>query len=183
MITYSIMKLFFLILLSISLNAQNLNMCSGGVDIPSYINLDINGTNYNVDLEKLLLPFNSNYFDTILCMSAINYFTKERGLEIIKDCYRTLKPNGVASFGVQDLKVICKSYLNGDSRFTNERINRWFGLGDGFISSGKTSKWVYDYKTLMELFMKAGFKYIKQVEFNPRIHNRPEQCFYLEAIK
>jgi len=116
-------------------------------------------------------------------MSAINYFTKERALEIIRDCYRVLRPNGIARFGVQDLKIFCRKYLAGDPNFTCDRINRLFGNLDGYISNGKKNKYFYDYQTLAALFVHAGFGNVIMVSFNPRLDNRPEQMFYLECVK
>jgi predicted SAM-dependent methyltransferase len=122
-------------------------------------------------------------------MSFINYPKKKRALEIIKDVHRVLKKGGVCRFGVQDLELICTKYLSGE--FDCERVNRWFGHQDGYVSNGKKNKYVYDYKTLSEMFYYAGFIWVSK-KLGYREHflsplnvydNREGQMFYLEAIK
>ena len=50
-------------------------------------------------------------------MSAINYFTRDRALLILKDIHRILKPSGILRVGVQDLKLISKKYIDKDREF------------------------------------------------------------------
>ena len=54
----------------------------------------------------------------------------------------------------------------------------------------KVCQYVYDYETLADLFYVAGFRVVKQMAYGesslPDVHlidNRPDQMFFLEAIK
>jgi len=181
-----------------------LNLCGGSLRIPSYFNVDLSmRADLTLDLEKRLLPFPSNSMDTVVCISSINYFTRERGQEIIADVYRILRPGGIARFGVQDLYKISQKYINRDQAFFSQKlsngkdrfagetmadkINSWFY---GYKALGKGGKYFYDFETLALLFKKAGFSKIEQKKYGGSritevkdIDNREDQMFFLEAIK
>jgi len=183
---------------------RKINLCCGPIRLPGYINIDIvPDADVVLDLEKELLPFPDESVDTLVCISAINYFSRQRGLEILKEVYRVLAPNGVARFAVQDLRVLASKYLNQDRVFYFEKLqdgrdrfpgktfaekfNEFF---QGFQSCGKFCKFVYDFETLALAFREAGFGIVEQKEFRQSriahvemIDNRPEQMFFLEAIK
>lgn len=184
---------------------NKINLCNGSVVIPGYYAIDIDGkADLYLDLSQKLLPFKDGSADVVVCMSAINYFAKERGQEIINDVYRVLHAGGVARFGVQDLRIIAEKYVgrdrefffqkleNGQDRFVGEtmadKINSWFYGYKGGRGGG--GKYVYDYETLSRMFEKAGFSRIEQKAYQEsiiaevaHIDNRPEQMFFLEAIK
>lgn len=151
-------------------------MCSGPRKLEGYINIDITpNSDLVIDLEKSLLPFEDESVETIVCISAINYFSRDRALEIINDVYRKLCNGGVARFAVQDLKILTKKYLEQDENFFFEKtadgsdrfpgdtyadkFNEWFY---GFPSLGKHCKYVYDFESLAFLFHKAGFKIVEE---------------------
>lgn len=188
----------------INKSPEKINLC-GSTRIGDFYNIDLSSqADLVIDLEKKLLPFRDGNTDTVICISAINYFTKERGYEIIKDVYRILKSGGIARFAVQDLFEISKKYVRGDrdfffqklpngkDRFHGEtmadKINSWFY---GYkIDGGKHCKYFYDFETLALLFKEAGFSKIEKKNYMEslipeisQIDNRPDQMFFLEAIK
>lgn len=181
-----------------------INLC-GSVRIGDFYNIDLNPqADLTIDLEKKLLPFRDRSADTVVCISAINYFAKERGSEIIRDVYRILKSGGIARFAVQDLLEISKKYVTGDRNFffqklpngkdrfhgktMADKINSWFYRYK--IDGGKHCKYFYDFETLALLFKEAGFSKIEKKNYMEslipeisQIDNRPDQMFFLEAIK
>jgi predicted SAM-dependent methyltransferase len=198
--------LFYLIKVGwVGKKINKINIGSGMISLPEYCNLDIyTQADLIIDLERKLLPFKDNSIDVAVCISTINYFTRKRGEEIIKDTFRVLKPGGIARFGVQDLKLIVTKYINNDrefffqklpdgrERFTGatiaDKINSWFyGYACGKNRGGK---YFYDYETLALLFKEAGFSKIENKKYQESaipnitaIDNRPEQMFFLEAVK
>ncbi len=184
--------------------AQKINLCCGPIHLPGFINADI-APNADVvlDLERDLLPFESESADTVVCISAINYFTYERAGEIIGDVLRVLRPGGLARFATQDLEVLAQRYLerdrgfwlekqpNGQDRLPgatfSEKLNHFF---TGFPTGGKRCRFVHDFESLALLFERAGFSQIERKRYLESdipeieaIDNRPEQMFFLEARK
>jgi MoaA/NifB/PqqE/SkfB family radical SAM enzyme/predicted SAM-dependent methyltransferase len=180
------------------------NLCSGVQRLPGYLNVDLEGGDVNVDLEKSLLPLDDHSVDTLVCMSAINYFTFERARELTADMYRVLRPGGIVRVGVQDLTLLTYMYLARDEKFWfqkgadgndrfpgktfGEKLNGFFF---GFPTAGdKRCKFVYDAETLTALLHDAGFEKVTQKGYRESdisgiedIDNRPDQMFFLEAVK
>jgi MoaA/NifB/PqqE/SkfB family radical SAM enzyme/predicted SAM-dependent methyltransferase len=181
-----------------------INLCCGPRKLEGFINIDISSNaDIIIDLENDLLPFPDESIDTVVCISAINYFTRQRAQEIIKDVYRVLKKGGVVRFGVQDLRILAEKYLSRDESFYfqklpdgrdrfpgatyADKLNEFFY---GFYSGDKHCQYVYDYESLSLLFKTAGFSLIERKDFCSsripdieKIDNRPEQMFFLETVK
>ena len=183
-----------------------INLCSGEVKIDGFINVDVWAKpDIYLDLEDSLIPLPNSSAKVVVMMSAINYFTRDRALLILKDIHRILKPSGILRVGVQDLKLISKKYIDkdrefffqkkidGKDRFPGEtfadKFNYFFYRGFSGIK-GKHHKYMFDYETMEKMFSQAGFKNIKNKKFLDseineidKIDNRPEMFFYIEAIK
>jgi ubiquinone/menaquinone biosynthesis C-methylase UbiE len=139
----------------------------------------------------------------VTCTSAINYFTRARGQEIIIEVFRVLQPGGVARFSAQDLESIARRYVEKDMDFFFQKLpdghERFEGatLGDkfaawfyGYAIRGIPCRYFYDYDALAYLFKTAGFSVVERKEYRQSrlehidlIDNRPDQMFFLEAIK
>lgn len=179
------------------------NLCSGPVTIPGYVSVDFQDADIIVDLETELLPFPDGCVDVLVCISAINYFSRERAATIIRDIHRVMKPGGVVRFGTQDLRLLTARYLDRDAGFYfekradggdrfpgrtfGEKLNAFFY---GFDIGPNHCKYVYDFETLRLLFADAGFERIEERSFADSriaeidaIDNRPDQMFFLEAVK
>jgi len=183
---------------------EKLNLCSGNQVIEGYVSLDYNfSADLIVNLNRGKLPFKSNSMSVVICTSAINYFTRSRGQEIINEVYRILKTGGVTRFSSQDLELIANKYVNKDTKFFfqklsngNERFegktmgdkfNSWFY---GYKEHAGSCKYFYDFETLSDLFICAGFKSVEKKDYLDSrldniemIDNRKNQMFFLEAIK
>ena len=185
--------------------ATKINLCSGAKKLTGYCNIDlVRNADLIIDLEKKLLPFADDSCEVVICISAINYFSRDRALAIIKDVFRVLKPGGITRFATQDLRLIAQKYVATDETFFNaklqsgaarfagetfgDKMNSWFYGYE--TAGGKHCRYVYDFESLSLLFKKAGFNIIEQKKYCESrlpqialIDNRPEQMFFLEAIK
>lgn len=180
------------------------NLCCGPAVLADWINVDCYpGAQVVLDLEKDLLPFSDDSVAQLVCISAINYFTLQRGREIIQDVHRVLRPGGVARFGVQDLRILTSHYLNRNADFYYERLpdgrdrypgrtfaEKFNAFCNGFPVAGHPCKFIYDYETLSLLFTEAGFDLVEEKNFGQSriddvllLDNRKEQMFFLEAVK
>jgi len=182
-----------------------INLCSGGIKIPGYFSVDIKNADLNIDLRTKRLPFRDSSIERLVCISSINYFSKDRAKIIIGDIFHMMKEGGVVRFAVQDLRKIAEKYIandrdfffqkteSGKQRFRGETpcemLNNWFY--GGYATAGNNfCKFFYDFETLALMFTKAGFNEIKQKRYLEsdldtidKIDNRPEQMFFLEAKK
>jgi len=184
--------------------AQKVNLCCGLQKIPDYVGIDFVGrVDLLLNLGKGALPFSANSLDSVVCTSAINYFTRDRGQEIINEVYRVLKTGGVARFSSQDMESIARRYVEKDYNFFFQKLpdgqDRFEGptLGDkfaawfyGYAIKGIACQYFYDYDSLAHLFKEAGFSLVEKKEYQRSrldhielIDNRPDQMFFLEAIK
>jgi predicted SAM-dependent methyltransferase len=186
------------------LNIRRVNLCSGSDRVSGYYGIDVNAAaDLALDLATYDLPFAAETLEIVVCMSAINYFSRHRAQQIIEQTYRALKRGGVARFGVQDMKALARKYVEADEAFFFQKghdgKDRFEGptIGDKFAAwfysyfAGRSScKYFYDYESLAHLFLNAGFSIVERREFQDSrieegilLDNRPEQMFYLEAVK
>jgi len=183
---------------------RKLNVCCGLQKVPGYLGIDIiDGADLQLDLERMDLPFASASVDTVVCMSAINYFTRERARRLAQEMWRVLRPGGVCRVGVQDMKALAERYVRGDHEFFFQKLpdgrERFEGatLGDkfaawfyGYAVDGHPCRYFYDFESLAHLFRTAGFALVERKAFGEsriaevaQLDNRPDQMFYLEAVK
>lgn len=189
---------------SMSLENAKINLCSGSKKVSGYVGIDINPlADIVVDLSKADIPLQANSAEFLVCISAINYFTRKRSVELIKEVYRVVKPGGIVRFGVQDMEAIAKRYVDKDNEFFFQKLpdgrERFEGptLGDkfaawfyGYVAGGYPCQYFYDYNSLAHLFKEAGFSIVERKAFLEsrltdidKIDNRPDQMFFLEAVK
>ena len=181
-----------------------INLCSGTQTIPGYLGVDFcNSADVKLDLTKGKLPIASDSLESVICISAINYFTRTRAQEIVSEVYRVLQPGGITRFGVQDLESISRKYVEKDVDFFFQKLSngrdRFEGptIGDkyaawfyGYMTAGGVCRYFYDYDSLAYLFATAGFSVVEKkpymvsrLDHIALIDNRPDQMFFLEAVK
>lgn len=105
--------------------------------------------------------------------------------------------------GVQDMRVLAGRYLRNDTEFFFQKLpdgrDRFEGLtiGDkfaawfyGYAIKGMPCRYFYDNESLAHLFKEAGFSIVDTKQFRESrledielIDNRPDQMFFLEAVK
>ena len=105
--------------------------------------------------------------------------------------------------GVQDMRALAERYLSNDTEFFFQKLpdgrDRFEGptIGDKFVAwfygyeiKGIPCRYFYEYDSLAYLFKAAGFSIVDKKQFRESrlkdielIDNRPDQMFFLEAIK
>ena len=183
---------------------HRINLCCGPQKVPGYCGIDLwLGADMVVNLAKRDLPFRTATLEAAVCTSGINYFSRTQAQFLIREVWRVLKPGGIARFSVQDMKLIAQHYVDNDVRFFFQKLpdgkQRFEGptIGDifvswfyGYVTAGGPSRYAYDYESLAYLFREAGFSVIERrayldsrLDHIDKIDNRPEQMFFLEAVK
>ena len=101
------------------------------------------------------------------------------------------------------MKALAERYVRGDREFFFQKLpdgrERFEGatLGDkfaawlyGYAVDGHPCRYFYDFESLAHLFRAAGFAVVERKPFGEsriaevrQLDNRPEQMFFLEAVK
>ena len=121
------------------------------------------------------LPFNipDNSFDYIFSEHMFEHLTYKGGKNMIKECYRILKPGGVIRISTPDLeflidlylhpeKEINKAYIEFDAKRTKQPEDPIYAINHFHTDWGH--KIVYDQKSLTNLLSQSGFKNIYRCE-------------------
>lgn len=183
---------------------RKLNLASGSQRVPGFFGIDlVDGADLRLDLARMDLPFPASSLDAVVCMSAINYFRRARAQQLVREMHRVLRAGGVCRVGVQDMKSLAERYVRGDLEFFFQKLadgrDRFEGptLGDkfaawfyGYAVGAHRCEYFYDYESLAYLFREAGFSVIERKAFREsriaeveQLDNRPDQMFFLEAVK
>lgn len=90
-----------------------LNIGCGLTFHPAWINIDVVPSAPEVqycDISKKL-PYPDNYFDACYSSHVLEHLTKENARQLLVECRRILKPQGVIRVIVPDLEAIAREYL------------------------------------------------------------------------
>lgn len=183
---------------------RRINLAAGDQRLPGWLSIDLSGdVDLKLDLAQQDLPFADASVEAVACVSAINYFTHSRAEELVRETHRVLRPGGVARFAVQDLRRLATQYVAGDrslfdqktadgrDRFPGETLgDKFAGWLYGYPTLGGPCRHIYDYESLARLFSRAGFREVAERGYRESLlpdvallDNRPEQMFFLEAVK
>lgn len=158
------------------------------------------------DVTKGLPGIKDNSVDGAYCSHVLEHMSLEDFRLAIANTYKMLKPGGVFRMIMPDLKVLVDDYIadkeKGDPEASIRFIKRtimgmdkrpptWLGKSKqvfGYLGH----LWLWDKESTINEFKKAGFKTIREIEFNDSpdpmfklVENadRFQLCVKLEAIK
>jgi len=141
----------------------------------SWLNSDINPINKKViflDATKSF-RFRESTFDYIHSEHQIEHLKYKEGINMIKECFRVLKPKGKIRISTLDFEKVM-ALFNKNKTQIQEQYRNWiikrfldkdrdediFAINTLFHEWGH--KFLYDYNTLKNILMKSGFKNIKK---------------------
>lgn len=107
-----------------------------------------------LSIKNWLERYEINSIDAMLAEHVWEHMSYDEGIEAAKNCYKFLKPGGYIRCAVPD------------KNFKNEWYQNMVKIGGPGHKDhpAATHKIVYDYKTFVEVFEKAGFK-VKLLEY------------------
>jgi predicted SAM-dependent methyltransferase len=153
------------------------------------------------------LPFADNSVDYIYSSHLIYLFSKTETTELLHECYRVLKNQGLIRLATTDLEKIANNYVKAVARVRDNFDKNGSLASEVFLSfifePGTTRSympfrqkpqwrrsWIYDYQSLARLLESCGFAKIKKRDYTvgemPDINlldNRPDHSLYVEAKK
>lgn len=152
-------------------NIKKLHLGAGSNILEGWCNTDINPdikTGVFLDATKRF-PFNDNVFDYIFSEHMIEHIDIRKGIFLLKECYRVLKPGGKIRISTPNLKYLIDLYNPQKNEIQLREIKRVVDMvypdfkiyQDSFVINNFFRNWghkfIYDYKLLKELLEKSGF--------------------------
>lgn len=131
-----------------------------------------------IDLRKPL-PFPDSRFMSVYSSHTLEHLYCDEALDLLKECYRVLKPNGICRVVVPDLHAAITNYM---SLVDKDRPDAADKLMEELLMHPRTTprgllgkyrqfsgflqhKWMYDKQSLVTLMSKAGFTQITTPEY------------------
>lgn len=156
---------------------NKLHLACGSNIIEGWANIDLDrGPKIiSLDLTKPL-PVEDGKIDYIYSEHFIEHISREEALLLLKECYRTLRPEGVVRITTPNLKKLISEYALGNleewkdvnwlplssCRLINEGM-RWWG-----------HQFLYDENELKTILGEAGFDNLKILEWKKSEHKELE---------
>lgn len=118
------------------------------------------------------LPFNNCTFNYIYHEHFIEHIEYSEGVRLIQECFRVLKPSGKIRISTPDLNFLVELFAENKSEL-QKRYIEWAVLrsdsdlnNDTFVINNFFQSWghkfIYDFKTLKEVLVRAGFMNIRK---------------------
>jgi predicted SAM-dependent methyltransferase len=149
---------------------MKLNLGCGWRDFgPDWIHIDGGEYPHLHSKDIVSLPFKDNSADVIYSSHVIEYFNRTEILDVLKEWYRVLKPNGVLRLAVPDFQVMAQLYVKGEYQ-----LDRFLGPIYGRMSmSGKTiyHRTTYDYESLKNILEFCGFEDVLRYDWKKTDHS------------
>jgi predicted SAM-dependent methyltransferase len=133
------------------------------------LNVDVAGSEYDVDLTSGSLPWVDGAFDAVVAQQVIEHIELESELPLLLgEIFRVLRPGGEVWLSCPDMERVCRAYLgDGGASLLEDRRKRWpdFSLGEmpaqhivnvAFHQAGEHLN-LFDYPLLSWLLERKGF--------------------------
>lgn len=158
-----------------------------------FISSDINiGTNYPYDL-RLGLPFPDASIDFIYAEHVLEHFIYNDLINLIKDCHRVLKLNGVFSIVVPDASIYLSGYSNPNVFDYKKYCLYEFGLKYKskidfvnyiFYMDGQ-HRHMFDRESILMTLSEGGFSQFRLRKFDSSLDQqlRQYESIYAEGVK
>ena len=151
--------------------------------INGWFNTDISNKKNNVDVHFMdascPFPIPSQSFDYVFSEHFFEHLTYEQGNNMLNECYRILKPNGIMRIATPNIEFLIDLYLNPDKKINKSYIefdSRRSGLPTHpiyTINRFHTTwghKIIHSPESLTTLMENAGFKNICRCEVGISTH-------------
>jgi predicted SAM-dependent methyltransferase len=152
-----------------------LHLGAGGRNVAGWLNVDLRGSDYDVDLGSGRLPWRADSFDCVVSEHTIEHLElRTELLPLLSELSRVIRPGGEIWLSCPDIEKICRSYI--DHRMVDlleDRQTRWpkYSLGEApsshlinelFHQSGE-HKNLFDFELLEWALRSTGFVAVRRV--------------------
>lgn len=181
---------------------DKLHLGCGDRIVPGWLNVDLEKSDYDLDLSCGQLPWKDKVFDAVVSEQFIEHLELiEEFSPLLRELHRVMKPGSEIWLSCPDIEKICRSYLEHNMvDLLEDRKTRWprYSLGqiptqyminDLFHQQGE-HKNLYDFTLLQWALKESGFIDVRRVvesdlllrfpEFQSRKDDR--QSIYVRAV-
>jgi glycosyltransferase involved in cell wall biosynthesis/predicted SAM-dependent methyltransferase len=165
---------------------RRLHLGCGGRIVPGFLNVDVAGSEHDIDLAAGSLPFADGAFDAVVSQQVIEHLDLESELmPLLRDLVRVLAPGGEAILACPDMEAICRSYLaDGGAALLADRQKRWpdfhlRGLPPShmvnilFHQAGEHVN-LFDFTLLSHVLRECGFRAVERIREPDLLARFPE---------
>ena len=94
--------------------------------VEGWLNVDVIGSEYDVDLQARRLPWPSDSFDTLVSQHVIEHLELFSELmPLLREFRRILKPGGSIWLSCPDMERVCRAYADGElAQLLDDRQSR-----------------------------------------------------------
>ncbi|MFF8691009.1 class I SAM-dependent methyltransferase [Streptomyces sp. NPDC015144] len=154
--------------------------------MPGWLNCDVSGSEFDVDLAAGRLPFASRSTETVVMQHVVEHLELHGQLiPLLRELHRVCTPDGVLWLSCPDLAKVCAGYTaDRGQALKDDRCSRYpdYSLGgapvqqfvnDLFQARGRHRN-LFDFELLAWALGQAGFDLVKEVKEAELLTAHPE---------
>jgi len=138
-----------------------LNLGCGDEILEGYVNCDLYGDKADMIFDAATIPFPDNSINEIRAYHLIEHFNFMEGLQVLKEWFRVLKPEGKLVLETPDLLNTCDQFVKSTE---NERIILYGHFFAWPWIPGQAHYFLYTESQMNWSLEEIGFKNIKRVK-------------------
>jgi glycosyltransferase involved in cell wall biosynthesis len=138
-----------------------LNLGCGDEILSGYINCDIDSAGADMMFDAAKIPFPDNSIDEIRAYHLIEHFPFRKGLEVLKEWFRVLKPSGKLVLETPDFLNTCKKFIEVDEQTRIVLYGHFFAWPD--LSPWQTHYFLFTEIQMFWSLQTIGFTNIQRV--------------------
>lgn len=167
---------------------MKLNLGCGRQRLEGFVNVDLRGSDQDVDLSVFPWPWASSSISEILASHVLEHLEKDAAYRFIKECWRVLSPGGKLHIAVPDMDKFIDAHLSGDFSPLNgyhwTNLNHLCGGDETEKDPAQKHRYMYNFETLWFMCDDAPFQETIRREMLP-IDNPDYQAIslYVTAYK
>lgn len=136
-----------------------LNLGCGNEILKGYVNCDLHNPKADMWFDASSIPFPDNSIDEIRAYHLIEHFSFSKGLEVVKEWFRVLKPNGKLVLETPDFYHNCKKFVESDEQTRIQLYVHFFAWPD---EPGQAHLFLYTETQMAWTLSGAGFTNVKR---------------------
>lgn len=168
------------------ISSTRLHLGCGSRRVPGWLNVDIQASDWNVDLTAGWLPWADDSFDSMVSQHVVEHLHLDSEvLPLLNEVNRVVRPGGDIWLSCPDIERICQSYVDSNMRdiidARKDRFPEWdlggkppsHMVNELFYQDGE-HKNLFDFELLRWCLERGGFTDVREVDETQLLRRFPE---------